>query len=72
MDAAVPVTADAAPVVDEDAFRVFYDRTARQAWAYLFRATGDAALADARADGCFAHHTCRRGDSVDDQSTHAR
>ena len=46
MDAAVPVTADAAPVMDEDAFRAFYDRTARQAWAYLFRATGDAALAD--------------------------
>ena len=46
MDAAVPVTADAAPVLDEDAFRAFYDRTARQAWAYLFRATGDAALAD--------------------------
>jgi RNA polymerase sigma-70 factor, ECF subfamily len=46
MDAAVPVTADAAPLMDEDAFRTFYDRTARQAWAYLFRATGDAALAD--------------------------
>jgi RNA polymerase sigma-70 factor (ECF subfamily) len=45
MDAAVPVTTDAAPV-DQDAFRAFYDRTARQAWAYLYRATGDAALAD--------------------------
>ena len=32
--------------MDEDAFRAFYDRTARQAWAYLYRATGDAALAD--------------------------
>ena len=29
MDAAVPVTADAAHVMDEDAFRAFYDRTAR-------------------------------------------
>jgi RNA polymerase sigma-70 factor (ECF subfamily) len=46
MDAAVPATADAATVMDEDAFRVFYDRTARQAWAYLYRATGDPALAD--------------------------
>jgi RNA polymerase sigma-70 factor (ECF subfamily) len=46
MDAAVPVTAGAAPVMDEDAFRAFYDRTARQAWVYLYRATGDAALAD--------------------------
>jgi RNA polymerase sigma-70 factor (ECF subfamily) len=46
MDAAVPVTADAAPVMDEDAFRAFYDRTARQVWAYLHRATHDAALAD--------------------------
>ena len=31
MDAAVPATADAAPVMDEDAFRAFYDRTARPA-----------------------------------------
>jgi RNA polymerase sigma-70 factor, ECF subfamily len=46
MDAAVPVTANVARVMDEDAFRAFYDRTARQAWAYLYRATGDAALAD--------------------------
>ena len=30
MDAALPVTADAAPVMDEDAFRAFYDRTARR------------------------------------------
>jgi RNA polymerase sigma-70 factor (ECF subfamily) len=33
-------------VMDEDAFRAFYDRTARQVWAYLCRLTGDRQLAD--------------------------
>jgi len=32
--------------MDEEAFRVFYDRTARPVWAYLSRMTGDARLAD--------------------------
>jgi RNA polymerase sigma-70 factor (ECF subfamily) len=30
----------------EDAFRAFYDRTARAVWGYLSRLTGDPALAD--------------------------
>jgi RNA polymerase sigma-70 factor (ECF subfamily) len=45
MDAALPATADPL-VVDETAFRAFYDRTARLVWAYLYRGTRDAALAD--------------------------
>lgn len=32
--------------MDEDAFRAFYDRTARILWAYLSRTTGDAGAAD--------------------------
>ena len=32
--------------MDEEAFRGFYDRTARGLWAYLARLTGDRALAD--------------------------
>ena len=33
-------------VMDEDAFRLFYDRTARPVWAYLARLTGDPRTAD--------------------------
>jgi RNA polymerase sigma-70 factor (ECF subfamily) len=32
--------------MDEDAFRAFYDRTARSVWLYLCRLTGDRAAAD--------------------------
>lgn len=33
-------------VMDEDAFRAFYDRTARGVWAYLVRVTGNREMAD--------------------------
>ena len=32
--------------MEEDAFRLFYDRTARPVWAYLSRMTGDTRLAE--------------------------
>lgn len=32
--------------MDEESFRAFYERTARQVWAYLTRMTGDPHLAD--------------------------
>ena len=38
--------AEAGFVMDEEAFRGFYDRNARGVWAYLSRVTGDRQLAD--------------------------
>src|SRR6185369_2350082 len=34
------------PLMDEDTFRGFYERTARSVWAYLSRMCGDRQLAD--------------------------
>ncbi|MFI5179124.1 MAG: RNA polymerase sigma factor [Vicinamibacterales bacterium] len=39
-------TADETFLMDEDTFRLFYDRTSRPVWAYLSRITGDPRLAD--------------------------
>ena len=38
--------AEASFVMDEEAFRGFYDRNARGLWAYLSRVTGDRQMAD--------------------------
>src|SRR5262245_30971017 len=41
------VTAEAEALqMDQDTFRVIYDRTARPLWVYLFRRTGSSELAD--------------------------
>src|ERR1700758_3687508 len=39
---------DAAEIfqMDEQSFRTFYERTARPLWSYLYRTSGNAALAD--------------------------
>lgn len=39
--------------MDEEAFRGFYERTSRALWAYLARATGDAAGADDLLQECY-------------------
>jgi RNA polymerase sigma-70 factor, ECF subfamily len=40
-------------VMDEESFRIVYERTARPLWAYLARASGDAALADDLLQECY-------------------
>jgi RNA polymerase sigma-70 factor (ECF subfamily) len=44
--AAVDAALAAPRLMDEDAFRAFYDRTSRSVWLYLARVTGDRQAAD--------------------------
>jgi RNA polymerase sigma-70 factor, ECF subfamily len=52
----VGLEADAASAtltMDEEAFRAFYDRTARALWAYLSRTTGEPQAADDLLQDCY-------------------
>jgi len=46
-------TTDVALAMDEDAFRGFYDRTARALWGYLSRTSGDRQVADDLLQECY-------------------
>lgn len=56
--------------MDEDAFRAFYDRTARGVWAYLARITGDRQAADDLLQECY--YRFLRARAVHDDETHRR
>src|ERR1700682_5688047 len=57
-------------VMDEDAFRAFYERTARGIWAYLARVTGDRQLADDLLQETF--YRFLRAAATHDSETHRR
>ena len=63
-------TLDVTFQMDEDAFRSFYDRTARSVWAYLSRTTGDNRLADDLLQE--AYYRFLRADATYDNETHRR
>ncbi len=56
--------------MDEDAFRAFYDRTARAVWAYLARITGDRQAADDLLQECY--YRFLRAKVAHDDETHRR
>ena len=56
--------------MDEDTFRAFYDRTARQVWAYLARITGDRTLADDLLQDTY--YRFLRAERAFDSETHRR
>ncbi len=62
--------AETAFVMTEEAFRAFYDRTARSVWAYLARLTGDPALADDLLQD--AYYRFLRADATHDSEAHRR
>src|SRR5258708_2635610 len=57
-------------VMDEDAFRAFYERTARGVWVYLARVTGDRQLADDLLQEAF--YRFLRANATHDTETHRR
>ena len=57
-------------VMDEDAFRAFYDRTARGVWAYLARITGDRQAADDLLQECY--YRLLRAKVTHDDESHRR
>jgi RNA polymerase sigma-70 factor (ECF subfamily) len=67
MPLALPVPADEALVMDEDAFRAFYERTSRPVWAYLRRITGNPAQADDLLQDTY-YRFVRTGRVFDDES----
>lgn len=57
-------------VMDEDAFRAFYDRTARGIWAYLARVTNDRQVADDLLQETY--YRFLRANATHDSETHRR
>jgi RNA polymerase sigma-70 factor, ECF subfamily len=62
--------AEAGFTMTEDAFRAFYDRTARSVWGYLARLTGDPALADDLLQDTY--YRFLRADAPHDSEVHRR
>lgn len=52
-EAATAEAEDQTLVMDEESFRIVYERTARPLWAYLARVSGDPALADDLLQECY-------------------
>ena len=65
--AVAAVDGDEAFAMTEDAFRLFYDRTARPLWAYLARISGDRRLADDLLQETY-YRFLKSGATIDDET----